>query len=49
MIRFNTTVTEVSNLNEDMVFMALVHVIHYKTEFEKWIKMKQPTTKKDFD
>lgn len=29
--------------------MALVRTIRLDIEFKKWIKMKQPTTRKDFD
>lgn len=49
MNRFNIALTEVSNPNKVMVFMALVRAIYPKTEFGKWIKMKQHTKRKDFN
>lgn len=49
MNQFNTAVTEVSNPNEDMIFMALVRAIHPDTDFGRWIKMKQPTAVKEFN
>lgn len=46
--RFNVAIAEVSNPKADIVFMALAQGIHSNTDFERWIKMIQPTIMEEF-